>query len=420
MEARIRQTKATLSDTCIRCRALREERAAAVSRVNAAVAELHRLTVCTPLAPPHSAPPCIAQALPDPQLPNAHAQPSIACRPRRRRPADVVPAFGFGAGIYSSIHEPERDIASYRCCAPITLNGVLEHVPACSDLLHSRDLPQHMPQAVREFQAATSASLSVPRDDICWFMQFPHLPCAGSQLSHSASLASDKCRLSLMAFGEALSLEAGFLLEMHRVLVVDAAAPAHHVAASYAVEASDEDELSAGGLSAEPARPSADAYSREAFRCGVNEACTLSDVIAGVFVSLIRRYRRGLRRRTWRAVCRKALRKALSSLASMQPVPQPHDPADAAVRGGSSSSASPSDGQAGAPAAESDCDPGGAVDSSDTCCADSPDPVGGCFDDERRDVCELLAALAHCIWSELQADARSGSVCFRVAAFWLL
>lgn len=278
-----------------------------------------------------------------------------------------------------------------------------------------------MPQAVREFQAAASTSLSVPRDDICWFVQFPHLPCAGGPLSHSASIASDECCMSLTAIGEALALEAGFLLETHQALVDDAATPAHCAAAADAAAAtSSEDEQLTGGLPPEPPRPSAEASSQKTFRCGVNETCTLSDVIEGVFASLIRGYRRKLRRHAWRAICCKALRKALSSLASVQTVPLPHDPADAAVRCCSGGSGSLGDGEAGGQAPDGGCHPGGALGNSATSCADSPDPVGSCFDDERRDVCGLLAALAHCLWSELQADARSTSVRSRVASCSLL
>lgn len=412
-EARISEARARLSHSNTRYRVLRDERAAVVSRVSAAAAELDRLAVSTPQAPhcttqPHFASPAIARQ-PSTEQPHPKAR-----WPRAHRPASVIPAFGFGAGIYASTHTPVRDIASYCCCSAITLADITAHLPPGSDLLGSRDAPQCIPQAIREFQAAASVALGAPRDDICWFIQFPQRVSTGQPLSHSASIASPECQMSLMLFGEALALEAGLLLEQHKGLVCEAAAEAPADVA----QRSDGEAASPP----QPTPPSPAARAQRIIRCGVNATCTLAEAVGGVIAPIVRRYARTLRRCVWRSVCCKALRKAQASLAALRQAADEQASAGASSAdsrteaGGPGPQVEGSGGGAAVAAAASSCEAGPPTDNSGVSCSDASNTAegsstgdDGCAD-ELQQMHDLLAVVAHCIWSEMQADAALGPV----------
>ena len=325
----------------------------------------------------------------------------------------MIPTFGFGAGIYAATHTPVRDIASYCCCSAIALPDITAHLPPGSDLLGSRDAPQCIPQAIREFQAAASVALGAPRDDICWFIQFPQRVSTGQPLSHSASIASPECQMSLMLFGEALALEAGLLLEQHKGLVREAAAEAPADVA----QRSDGEAASPP----QPTPPSPAARAQRIIRCGVNETCTLAEAVGGVIAPIVRRYARTLRRCAWHSVCCKALRKAQASLAALQQAAVEQASAGASSadsRTGTHGPGPQAEGAGGgaAVAAAGSCEAGAPTDSSGVSCSDASNTAEGSatgddgWADELQQMQDLLAVVAHCIWSEMQADAPPGWV----------
>eukprot|EP00892_Ulva_mutabilis_P001172 jgi/Ulvmu1/11055/UM007_0237.1 len=428
VEARIDQTKHCLTDRNTRYRELRNQRATAVARLNSASAELDKLASYTPPAlQTHT--PAQSTAVPLPCSPEADRPssnrpwpPTGGCSTKSRRPTTLVPLFGYNAGIYASVDMPVRDISSYSQSCAISLSDVCAQIPAGSDVLGSKDIPQYVPQAIREHQAAVSASIGVPREDICWFVQMPHTVPNGQPLSHSASIASTQCRISLMVFGEVLALEAGLLLEQHAALVKDSAAEVsanrEDLPPADEAEANTAAGTSPGQLClSEPVMPDATVCSQQLVRCGVNGTCTITEAVDGIIMPVVRRYRRKLPHAVWRGVCCKAMRKAESAYAAISAgmaakaaaqVLSPRCGSTESVQGAHTGSMR--EGCAPIEAAE----PSRTNDSSEGSTPDTTRSAEG-FGEAEEEVsecqamCAISASIAHFLWEELRADAPAGS-----------
>lgn len=246
----------------------------------------------------------------------ANTQAKMSWR-QSKKASSLMRAFGFGAGIYASTDGPPREIESFTCNAPISLPDILAYLPPGSHILGSKELPQYIPQAIRECQAATAARLGVPRDDICWFLQFPQRIATGVPLSHSASVASIECRVALMIFGEALALEAALLLEQHAALVEECPVAPSSTDNSSPEKSRDEDEVDPEYIQELPP-PDPEVCNRPSVRVGVNETCTLIEAAEGIMLPILRGYRDKVPRRAWRSVCHKGLRKAWNAFTAME------------------------------------------------------------------------------------------------------
>lgn len=433
LEASIDQAKNWLRDCTERCRALRIERAALVARDNSASAELDRLATFTP--PTFDSHRAAESAMAPPNAPAA--EPAQINRPwpptgptssRSRRPSTLIPIFGGNAGIYARVDHPVRDICSYDQCCAISLSDVYAHVPAGRGVLGSKDVPQHIPQAIREHQAAVSTILSTPREDICWFVQMPHTVATGLALSHTASLASTPCQMALMVFGEALALEAGLLLEQHAGLVHESAADTS--TSRPLATGDDADDTAAaepGRSSCPPPLPEPDPLvcNQQLVRCGVNQTCTITEAIDGVTLPIIQRYRRKLPSSAWRSVCTKAMHKAVSAHGAVQRGARTH----AAHASGEGGGGTPQCGSTGScegdrhgadsrealpgtggtqhstaqPRAQSESSAGSAVETATT------SEEAGALEEAGAGACKAMCAIyalqAHTLWRELQADS---------------
>lgn len=171
----------------------------------------HRTNTCAPLPPPKR----------NPYTTNALSTLPIDVHPSPHGHADAAPAARAANlpprvhGYFASRSTHSIAFEEYRHYETISAEAVMAADPHAT----FDDPSATLPQAATRFMAARAAALQQDPDQICWWLQGPHVvgP-GGAALSFSVSVASAECLASMFLYFFVHALEGCFLLEAKSIL----------------------------------------------------------------------------------------------------------------------------------------------------------------------------------------------------------
>lgn len=197
VQSQVEAVKQKVADASARCRAARGLRNTLSSRVTAANNALVAVLQGQSDAPVTAGPPAS-----NPQPPVTDAAPLASATPG-------APAVGESQSLL-----PQRAARSYffsqeRPLPAFSHSAVLspEECERLGCMLPGADGCINLRDSVQAYKSAVAQQVSVPCDDICWFLQTPYVMHTGRQLSFSSSLSSDQCCASFFLLFMATSLE---------------------------------------------------------------------------------------------------------------------------------------------------------------------------------------------------------------------
>lgn len=219
VQSQVEAVKQKVADASARCRAARGLRNTLSNRVTAANNALVAVLQGGSQLPTAAAAP---GGSPDPPVTDAAPMASAAPGAQSSSQAHSLLPHSAARSYFFSQNRPLSSFVHSAILSPDECERLGCMLPGADGCINLRE-------SVQAYKSAVAQQVSVPCDDICWYLQTPYMMHTGRQLSFSSSLSSDQCCSSFFLFFMASSLEntlAGAELDRFTGALEDGALPA--------------------------------------------------------------------------------------------------------------------------------------------------------------------------------------------------